>query len=498
MIECRNITFRYRKDSEPALDDVSLKIVPGENICIMGSNGSGKSTLARLLAGLIEADHGELTLNGRPISEDSGRASIGILFQNPDNQMVAMVVDKEVAFALENQATPLSEMETRVTETLGKFGVSHLSNRLTSELSGGEKQRVALAAATVCRPSVLILDEPDSFLDADGRKILREELRRIREASPDLIEIRVTQFPTVAMGVSRLLVLHGGKVIADASPDEIFGDSELCRKASLRFDPDNHRSMKFPAVLTGRSPDDAGSPDKIVLQDVSFGYSASRPILTGLDLELRTGETVGLVGPTGSGKSSLGLLLCSLLRPFEGETKFFDRSGHLISQTGRPGWVAGVLQLPERQFFLSTCAAEVAFGPGNLGYTPTEEEVSGYFDLVGLDAERFGQRDPFSLSVGEKRRLAFAAVLSMLPAFTVFDEPTASLDQEGVGRFIMLSRLLKQRGMGQVVISHDGDVVKALADRIIYLNGDGKGREITTSELFSMNEYAEMVSSRSD
>jgi energy-coupling factor transporter ATP-binding protein EcfA2 len=138
MIKCRNVTYRYRKDGEPVLKNINLEISAGEMVCIMGANGSGKSTLARMLAGLIKADKGEVMVNGQPAGDDSNSLTIGFLFQNPDNQMVAMVVDKEVAFALENQTIPLPVMERIVAETLEKYRISHLHNRLTSELSGGK------------------------------------------------------------------------------------------------------------------------------------------------------------------------------------------------------------------------------------------------------------------------------------------------------------------------------------------------------------------------
>ena len=493
MIECKQVTFRYRPDAEPALDDVSLTIESGESIVIMGPNGSGKSTLARLLSGLIKAQEGEVVINGEPVGRGTDLSTVGILFQNPDNQMVAMVVDKEVAFALENKATPLKDMEQTVSDTLARFGIDHLRQRLTSELSGGEKQRVALAAATVCRPTVLILDEPDSFLDAAGRLILREELTGIRQAIPEMIEIRVTQFPLVARRSIRLIVMDKGRIIADGPPDEIFADRELCRRASLRLERGNHLKLSYPAVLTGTSSPGTDGLNRVTLKGISFGYSPSKQLFSNLDFELKAGETVGLVGPTGSGKSSLGLLLCSLLKPTSGEMAFLDRSGQVISRSGRPGWISGVLQLPERQFFLSSCAREVGFGPENLGRPLSEAEIRAYFELVGLDPDRFAERDPFSLSVGEKRRLAFAAVLSMQPVFVVFDEPTASLDQEGVGRFISMSRKLREHGMGQVIISHDGDVIESLADRIVLLKGDRTCRQYQTSEFFADSEYDHIV-----
>jgi energy-coupling factor transporter ATP-binding protein EcfA2 len=198
MIQVEKVSFWYDRNLQPVLNEISLTVNEGESVCIMGANGSGKSTLARILADLLSPAEGQLTIthpNGLP--EDSLR-QVGILFQNPDNQMVAMVVEKELAFALENQGMPMPEMEERVSEALRSMQITQLRRRLTNELSGGEKQRVALAAVMIQNPPILVLDEPDSFLDEAGRKLLKHELAVLRELTPDLIEIRITQYPHVA------------------------------------------------------------------------------------------------------------------------------------------------------------------------------------------------------------------------------------------------------------------------------------------------------------
>ena len=489
MIICRDVTFTYRDAIAPALKNLSLTIGDGEAVCIMGPNGSGKSTLARMLAGLLNPESGEVTVDGRSAADIDERPVVGILFQNPDNQMVATVVDQEVAFALENLATPMPEMERRVTESLAGYHIAHLASRLTSELSGGEKQRVALAAATIHRPAVLVLDEPDSFLDEAGRRILDHELASMRKSSQNLIELRVTQYPHIAKSYPRLIVIDGGKVVADGPPSEIFSDRAFCLKIGLMYDADDGGASTLPHGLPDRLNGDEARPRVVSLRGVSFGYSKKSDVIGGLDLDISAGETIGLVGPTGSGKSSLGLLLSGVLKPHTGDVRYLDGRGEELDSRHTAGWVSTVLQQPERQFFLSTCAKEVAFGPKNLGRELTVEGVQAYLTLVGLDPGRFAERDPFSLSVGEKRRLAFACVLSMSPSFVIFDEPTASLDQEGVGRFVALSRLLKARGMGQVVISHEGQIIRALADRVLYLKGDGSHELAATGELFARKEF---------
>jgi energy-coupling factor transport system ATP-binding protein len=494
MVVVDRVTYRYRGSSAKALNNLSLTVSPGEAVCIMGANGSGKSTLARLIAGLAKPAEGEIAVFGQNPTAARGPALVGLLFQNPDNQMVAILVDQEVAFALENRAVPVDEMRTRVRGSLDNFGIRKLERRLTSELSGGEKQRVALAAATVERPPVLVLDEPDSYLDEQGRRILADQLARLRRDYPDLIEVRITQYPHVAATYSRLVVMSDGRIAADGSPSELLADRSLLERTGLSaegFDPGEAASeIKLPRLPTHRKH----RPAAVRLHEVSFAYQSDQPVVDGVDFEVAAGETVALIGPTGSGKSTLGLILCGILDPIDGALRFLDDAGEPIAGKPHPCWVTAALQQPERQFFLTTCAEEVRFGPANTGIQMTPAQVDRFLDLVGLEPLIFRDRDPFSLSLGEKRRLAFATVLAMSPAFVVFDEPTASLDPSGVARFTRLSRTLRSQGLGQVVISHDGDIVAAVADRVVALTTDGPPRRFTTPEFFDGRHHIGLVS----
>ena len=502
MIRIDSVTFRY-PNQPPVLSELSLSIKRGESVCVMGGNGCGKSTLARLIAGLIDPELGSVAIDHdihQGISKHSHAfRQVGILFQDPDNQMVAVTVDKEIAFALENAAVPMAQMDVMVGETLDRFGISHLRHRLTSELSGGEKQRVALASVMVSKPPILVLDEPDSFLDQAGKRVLGEELERMHSTDPHLMEIRITQYLQVTRQYKRLIVLHDGKIAADGEPSQILSDGDLCLKTGLRFAPDS--AGQNP--LRSCQPDDGNEQqdqrrhcptNRIRLTGVSFGYSADNPIVKNLTFEWKRGEIVGLVGRSGSGKSTLGALLCGLVKPQAGKIEFTNQDGFVLSTTNKPGMLVGAFQQPERQFFLPTCAEEIAFGPKNLGTNLTDSEIEAQLELVGLNAMRFRGRDPFTLSMGEKRRLAFAAILSMNPAFVLFDEPTCGLDPEGVGRFVRMSKQLRESGIGQIVISHDGDIIRQLADRVLYLPGDGRGVEMGTEELFGSQEYRDVVS----
>ncbi|UCG60933.1 MAG: ATP-binding cassette domain-containing protein [Candidatus Zixiibacteriota bacterium] len=490
MIKLENVTYRYTDSSRPALQNISLEIKPGEAVCVMGANGSGKSTFAKLLAGLIEVQQGQLKIT----NTTSKPIPVGMIFQNPDNQMVAVTVEKELAFALENLGMPQREMELLISENLGKFKLAHLRQRLTSELSGGEKQRVALASVMIFQPDILVLDEPDSFLDEEGKAALRMELDNIRKQRPSMVQIHISQYPYVAYQYDRLLVFDRGEIIADDEPRTILNNIELCDRAGLCYPDVSTKRVIVPGHGDTERDRRAVRLTAIKADAVRFAYTEEADILRNLTFDFKAGEIVGVVGLSGSGKSTLGNLLCALLEPTAGRISYLAHDGEDIDSEKLRGSVTGVFQQPERQFFLPTCLEEVNFGPENFGRTPAEQQSKAFFAMVGLEADTFGSRDPFSLSGGEKRRLAFAAVLSMSPRFVVFDEPTCGLDPEGVGRFIALAKALKDMGTGLVIISHDGQVIHSLAEHIIYLRNDASNLVLSPTEFFGNPQYRRVVS----
>jgi energy-coupling factor transporter ATP-binding protein EcfA2 len=489
MINLDHISYRYPDQPKGCLDDLSLKICAGEAVCIMGPNGCGKSTLARLIAGLIAPSSGTVQVE-RPVSGQKPSLPIGLLFQDPDNQMVAALVDKEIAFALENLAVPVSEMKEIVSRELERFGITPLKQRLTTELSGGEKQRVALASLMVANPHVLILDEPDSYLDEAGRRMLTSELRRLHEEHPDLIEVRITQYPQVARTYRRLIVMFQGRAVADGNPAEILGNNANCSEWGLSLTPTAKTQFQIPEIKAGASG--ANRFARLTLQGVSFGYHDAN-ILDNVRLSLERGRTVCAVGPSGSGKSTLGLLLCGLLSQKVGTASLVTVAGGDVALSDGNGAIAGLFQQPERQFFLPTCREEIAFGPANRGRHLDTPDIAALLSAVGLEPTEFLDRDPFTLSMGEKRRLAFAVVLALSPEFVVFDEPTCALDPSGVSGFIAMSQLLKEKQVGQFIISHDPDVVGALADQVLFLPGDGTANSMSPKDWFGSSRYRNIM-----
>ncbi len=485
MIDFDSVTYSYPGARQPAIRELSLHIGKGDRVCVLGANGSGKSTFARLVSGLARASEGKVLVDGKP----PGKAETGFLFQNVDNQIVAATVAKDVAFGLENWGIERTEMVSLVEGVLNQFGIDSLGPRLTMELSGGEKQRVALAAVMVLAPGILILDEPDSFLDLEGRRLLRQELKAVKERFPELTEIRITQYPDLARDYERVMIFDKGSVVADGAVEDVLLDENLLTRTALKTvdigvsEPDG---LGFVAAMSGRD-----SSHAIVFDRVSFSYDGA-PIIKELSFRLKRGETIGLVGASGTGKSTVLHLMCGLLSPDSGQIRAANLHGDDRDARQLSNAVTASLQQPERQFFLPTCAEEISFGPSNNGRTLSQAEIARLLESVGLSRAMM-TRDPYTLSGGEQRRLAFATVLSLRPLFVAFDEPVCGLDRHGVARFLALSRMLKESGVGQLIISHDGEIIEQLTDRLIVLQRGGGYNEWATDDFFRDGQAAEIV-----
>ncbi len=463
VMQLEQISYQFPGTDEPVLRDISLAFAPGERVCLAGANGSGKTTLALLLAGILSPSSGRILVMNQVVpTVPRGLAAFG--YQNPDDQMVASVVEKEVAFGLELRNQPMTQMESVISAALESLEISHLARREIATLSGGEKQKTAIAALTVTEPHLLILDEPDSFLDADGKLALEDALRELKKKYPNLSEIRITQDRDTMARYDRLVVLVNGQVIADKPPSEILSDNSVLRASGLVTTPTHHSETNANDSSRSRT-----STESVVrVKDLTFAYPDSEPVISRLNIEWHGGEILGVVGATGSGKSTLGLLLCGLLAPTTGTISYVGSS----KRKGGGPLVTMAVQQPERQFFLQTCAEEIAFGPKNLGQSITGYQAERFLSQVGLDPAKYARRDPLTLSVGEQRRLAFAVLLALDRPFLIFDEPTAGLDPAGITQFETIVRELARSGTGILVISHDLGLIERVADRNIVLGAN--------------------------
>jgi energy-coupling factor transport system ATP-binding protein len=467
MIHFEKVSYAYPADkSNPVIQDISLTIKEGEELAIMGGNGCGKTTLGLLLCGVLKPDSGAITFDAEYNEKLMSKSAIGFLFQDPDNGLVATTVEREVAFSLENRNVPTAEMRRIVDDVIDRFDMEPFRNRLVWNLSGGEKQRLSLAGLFAAGASVLFMDEPASYLDYQGSVQMDDALTQVRKINPGLTIIRVTQYPKVAEKYPRVIVMSDGEIIKDDKPKQIFSDRQLMERSGI-LPP-----LSFLTPKTGienepvdSAPVTANAHAMLKLDDISFTYECATgfSIFDGLSLTVNQGEVLGLVGPSGSGKSSLAQLICGIFSPTSGSLNFADDSCR----------AAMSFQQPERQFFLDTCYDEILYGikgkykSNALG----QETIRKCMRIVGLEFDVFKDRDPHTLSGGEARRLAFAIVVALDPDLYIFDEPTCGLDETGIQFFRKMLARLKDAGKTVIIISHNSEIIADLSDRVALLMG---------------------------
>ena len=542
MIHVSGLSFDYPSGVQ-ALRDISLRIEAGERIAVIGSNGSGKSTLARCLNGLCLPRVGFVDVDGIR-SDDPGAGSrlprlVGMIFQSPDDQFISTTVEDEVAFGLENLGIESEEMRRRVEDTLEAFGLVAVRRHAPHLLSGGEKQRVAIAACVAMRPRYLILDEPSSLLDPAGRRDISTLVDALH--GEGVTTIHVTQLVAEAVAADRIVVLHAGQLLFDDEPARIFERRRelekiglempfaaaltaelralnvdlspspqlhidgLARSLSSRLnvEPASSAMESIPQPAAGESSRTTSLPatSGLSVRDLSHVYADGperTEALRGVNVEFPDGSAVAVVGPSGSGKTTLVQHLNGLLKPHGGRVLLdgIDIWGLELPQlTQLRRRVGLVFQFPELQLFGETLYEDVAFGPRNLGVAETEVDVivRQVLDSVHLPCEIFAQRSPLSLSYGEKRLAAIAGVLALRPDILVLDEPTAGLDPAMTRNLLSVLRQFLHDGKTLVFITHDVRVVAELADHVVALK-DGSVSMIAETRQALVNPDLESIS----
>ena len=472
MIRFEAVGFGFgRQSGRNILNSIQFTIEDGEWVAVTGANGSGKSVLCKLMAGLYRPDSGDVLIDGtdpRGAAGPGGGPSAGIAFQNPDSQFVTSTVRRELLFGLENIGLEQRERESRVREAAALFELEPFLKRNPHMLSGGEKQRLLLACIWAMRPSHVILDEPFSFLDADGR---RRALETVRRTFHD--EGRTVVWATLDPGeielADRVICLDGGAIVFDGDPVEALSaipDGILTERKSTG--PRGSRDGSI-AGGTDHPLSDAGlaasGPSVMRLENARISYGEAGFGLDITELALGKGEVLGLLGPSGSGKTTL-LLGCSGLMPLErGRLTLFGEN--VVERRNFPaGRVAFLFQSSEEGFFAPTVAEEVALGHSRFGDGRSDEEAArDALARVGLDPDRFMSRSPFHLSQGEKRLVALASQLVLPAELILLDEPALFLD--GRARACLLQAIynLISRGVTIVVASHDALLIESLATR---------------------------------
>lgn len=508
MLELRDISFAY--DGSSVLAGVSLGLRPGEMLALVGGNGSGKSTLGRIACGALEPAEGSVGVDGATCGageREALRRAVGMVVQNPADQLVSTVVFDEVAFGPLNLGVSGDELRSRVSESLCAVGLGGFERRDVNALSGGEQQRLALAGVLAMRPRYLVLDEVLSMVDSAERPALRRLVRALAHEW-GIGVLTVTHDPVEALSCDRIALLEAGALRWEGSPDEMalsergtlsrvlmggaYLDALLAAgdagfELSRGVEPEDVASWvqthpgARPAVmgaLSGLTGSRADSPTAaepaLAARGVSAGYG-SATVLSDIDLELRPGEVTLLAGRSGSGKSTLATVLAGLVSPREGSVEVRTAEGlpnGPVLRPPLPGDVALAFQSPEGQLFQYSVAAELAFGPEQLG-CPAEEvrrRVASAQTAFGLE-DALLERDPFALSGGQARRVALACAVSLDAPVLVLDEPTSGLD--AASRRALHRRVsdLAESGKAVLVISHDLEEWLCAVDRVLLLGG---------------------------
>ncbi len=447
------------------LREVNLAVEPGECVLLAGPSGSGKSTLIQCLSGLIPRCiparlSGAIRVGGRevrdaPVAEMSKQ--VGVVFQNPRTQLFNVRVEDEVAFGPRNVGLEPDEIEGRVAWALASVGLAHLRARSTHALSGGELQRLAIAAVLAMGCRLLVLDEPLASLDVEGTRSVIDVVRGLnRDSGVTVIVVEHRLGPAAAVA-GRTVLLHEGAVVADGPTDEVLGRRELLRRLGLRRPAEDAQTVWRELVQSGPP---STSPPLVSLRGVTAGEGRP-PALRDLDLTIHEGDCLAVVGDNGAGKSTLARLIAGVLRP---------RRGVMSCAGGRrlrPATGVGMLfQDPTAQLLCDTVEDEVAFGMRNLR-RPSAHAVNE--TLAVVDLARLRKRPVFALSLGEQQRLALAAVLCLRPRLLILDEPTVGQDWGHMERFMEAVLRLNRAGSAIVLISHDLKLVHRYASRVVVL-----------------------------
>ncbi len=508
-VRLAHVTLRYGNSA--ALDDVTLEVCRGERVCVLGANGSGKSTLASVICGLLAPDEGDVELAGHAVCTGGvpdlaayrdARRQLGLVFQNPDDQIVTSVVADDVAFGPENLGVPRAQISVRVARELRRVAMEKYAHADPSRLSGGQRQRVCIAGALAMEPAVLVLDEPSSLLDVRGRAAIMRVMGRLAAAGATLVH--VTHFMDEALAADRVVVMQHGHVALEGTPDEVFAakNAQVIEALGLEMPFEARLAVALRqagaaggAIAAPGAPSDekpaacaacahTAEPLAILARDLGFSYGPGAQALDGVSLEVPVRATTAIVGQTGSGKSTLLRLLCGLEAADAGSLTVCGINA--ATKRGRRQVrraVGYVMQHPERQLFAQTVAEDVAFGPRNQGLSAVEVEgrVAHALDLVGLADRR--DASPFELSGGQQRLAAIAGVLAMEPELLVLDEPTAGLDPRGRARLRALMADLAAHGVTLLQVTHSMEDA-ARADHVVVLDQSHVLAAGTPAEVF--------------
>lgn len=528
IIQIEKLTYQHPDTGEklpPALQDISFTVNEGEMIALVGANGSGKTTLARHMNALLLPTSGRVLVNGMDTRERAHhpriRSEVGMVFQHPEDQIVATIVEEDVAFGPENLCHLPAAIREEVDHALALVNMGENRRRPPHLLSAGQMQRVALAGVLAMQPSCIIFDETTAMLDPAGR---RDVLHRMADLNRmGITVIYITHFMEEVLLTRRALLLEKGRLVFDGTPQQLFNDPALIERTGLEQPAATRFYQAFPGLFpncsgsfgdlnrlfeaipayTGSLPSaplpnssEAGEFE-IEIRDLSHIYMADTPLahpaLTNISFSVEKGIPHGLVGATGSGKSTLLQHLNGLYRPQQGSIRVggFNLNDPALDVKALRRYTGLVFQNPELYFFEQYVGDEISYGPRMmLGRDGLRERVQWAMQLVGLDFETFKDRIPSTLSGGEQRKVALAASLAVKPSLLVLDEPTAGLDPHSRQMLLTNLRSLQEEGVQILFSSHNMDDIVSMVQNLTILS---KGRTLVTQPVCQVFTDREML-----
>ncbi|MDP8222279.1 MAG: ABC transporter ATP-binding protein [Candidatus Lernaella stagnicola] len=504
----RDFSFTYRRAASPALRNVDFELSAGAFVGLTGRTGAGKTTLARAAIGLVPYSlsgdvSGGVECFGELLARDNRHTAaqqVGLVFQDFEAQLFSTSVRGEVAFGLESRGVPPSAMPARIDTALQAVGLLQLADRDPGSLSGGEKQRLAIACVLAVEPDILVLDEPTTDLDPQGKQEIVALLRDLADEGRTVLliehEARLLEL------ADRVVGLHEGVLDHDAPFAQWRRDAGLCLAHGIQ-PPDltvlaeamgwDDVPADVDAALAALRGFDAIPPEParhagealFSFEDVSFEYEPGRPVVRHVDLEIRRGEAIAVLGANGAGKTTLVGLLNGLRRPTGGHVLFDGRDTTQMSIGELGAHVGFVFQNPDHQIFAPTVFEEVAFGLKTRGLAPADiaERVGNILESVGLSGHE--SCDPFVMTKGERQKLALAGVLVLEPEVIIMDEPTTGLDAVEQAAMNELLRRLNERGHTVVVITHTMQSALEVARRAIIVDEGGILADGPVHDLFA-------------
>lgn len=527
-IRIDRLSFTYAGSPEPVLRALDLVIPEGEFVLLTGPSGCGKTTLALALAGLIPSRigghlRGSVYLGAENISTMSVyevSQHIGMVFQNPDNQLVQLSVEEEVAFGPENLALPHAEIVQRVEQSLLYTGMEAMRQEQIYALSGGQKQRIAISATLAMRPGILVLDEPTSDLDPVGTQEVLQVLRALNKQYGMTIVLVEHKVDEVISWVDRVLLMDQGRIVVDAPPRKAFDDIQLWHNLGVSVPQMVLLARSLPEIFPNQTPislDEAfdglrGTPHaRALLQqceldapshetpltspvlsweaiDLAYG---PKQVLRDINLKIMQDEWVAIIGPNGSGKTSLASLSMGFQAPTRGTIRYRENAIKAGSISRQARHMAYLFQAADNMLFGATVEKEFLFGLKHGRKDQPDAATIANIDrlLKTIDLVQYRQANPFHLSHGQRKRLAIGVLLTRNPEVLILDEPTTGQDEGHARAFLeFLHYLRKEARLTYIMITHHMQAVAQYASRVIVLRGGRVHMDGAPARVFARRE----------